>query len=167
MAQNDRSEALSGRPARKRRQDNFSGRCSSGPKMASEWLKTTVLRPFPTALQGSATRVMFIKNRQRFTVSLPWASVLLVSKPSNLYTRGSIWASAGSAKRLQLGISSEASLKVCALKVEARCNANQSMWDRRKNLVNTPPKDIQNPAITKQLVRRDANRQRKAKIESR
>ena len=101
MAQNGRSEGLACRPAGKRRQGNFSGRCSSGPKTASEWLKTTVLRPFPTALQGSATRVIFIKNRQRFTVSLPWASVLLVSKPSNLHTRGSIWASAGSAKRLQ------------------------------------------------------------------
>ena len=27
--------------------------------MASEWLKTTVLRPFPAALQGSASRVIF------------------------------------------------------------------------------------------------------------
>ena len=102
MAQNGRSEGLACRPAGKRRHGNFSGRCSSGPKMASELLKTTVLRPFRTALQGSAIRVMFIKNRQRFTVSLPWASVLLVSKPSNLHTRGSIWASAGSAKCLQL-----------------------------------------------------------------
>ncbi len=47
------------RPAGKRRQGNFSGRCSSGPKITSEWLKTTVLRPFPAALQGSASRVIF------------------------------------------------------------------------------------------------------------
>ncbi len=47
------------RPAGKRRQGNFSGRCSSGPKIASEWLKTTVLRPFPAALQGSTSRVIF------------------------------------------------------------------------------------------------------------
>ena len=59
MAQNGRSEGLACRPAGKRRQGNFSGRCSSGPKIASELLKTTVLRPFPTALQGSASRVFF------------------------------------------------------------------------------------------------------------
>ncbi len=57
--QNGRSEGLACRPVGKRRHGNFSGRCTSGPKMASELLKTTVLRPFPAALQGSASRVIF------------------------------------------------------------------------------------------------------------
>ncbi len=59
MAQNDRSEALSGRPAGKRLQGHFSGRWSSGPETASELPKTTVLRPFPAALQGSVSRAIF------------------------------------------------------------------------------------------------------------
>ena len=59
MTQNGRSEGLACRRAGKRRQGNFSGRCSSSPKIASEWIKTTVLRCFPAALQGSASRVIF------------------------------------------------------------------------------------------------------------